>query len=410
MERKRFARLSQRLGALLLAGATLWTVYATAGSVDAAGAWMAVKRELPLALLQWQLGDMGQRDGLSAPSVLMLSQAPILLSARGEISDLRRQAAEEPEDERPAPVTQPVREEPQPAPVTAGADNGVTAKTLIPTDPSGYTVCGKVYIRNTTQYTLSNEELLKPFAAELTGEAPQILILHSHGSEGYTPAVDDGIVWSGDHRTTDSRYNVVRMGDAMAEVFAQAGISVLHDRTLYDYPEYAGAYDRSLAGIDRYLKEYPSIRFVLDVHRDAIETSDGSQVKVVSEIEGQGTAAQLSLIMGSDGGGLSHPDWMENLRAGGGGAGAGADGLSHADAASASAEFPIQSTRHHRFSAGGGGDRRKRPGGGGAGRPPVCGRAGKNAGGTKQVGNCPATAGQFLRNNKGVHSTFHIYC
>ena len=111
MERKRFARLSQRLGALLLAGVTLWTVYATAGSVDAAGAWMAVKRELPLALLQWQLGDMGQRDGLSAPSVLMLSQAPILLSARGEISDLRRQAAEEPEDERPAPVTQPVREE-----------------------------------------------------------------------------------------------------------------------------------------------------------------------------------------------------------------------------------------------------------------------------------------------------------
>ena len=58
MERKRFARLSQRLGALLLAGVTLWTVYATAGSVDAAGAWMAVKRELPLALLQWQLGDI----------------------------------------------------------------------------------------------------------------------------------------------------------------------------------------------------------------------------------------------------------------------------------------------------------------------------------------------------------------
>ena len=409
MERKRFARLSQRLGALLLAGVTLWTVYATAGSVDAAGAWMAVKRELPLALLQWQLGDMGQRDGLSAPSVLMLSQAPILLSARGEISDLRRQAAEEPEDERPAPVTQPVREESQPAPVTAGADNGVTAKTLIPTDPSGYTVCGKVYIRNTTQYTLSNEELLKPFAAELTGEAPQILILHSHGSEGYTPAVDDGIVWSGDHRTTDSRYNVVRMGDAMAEVFAQAGISVLHDRTLYDYPEYAGAYDRSLAGIDRYLKEYPSIRFVLDVHRDAIED--------VRRQSGEGGVGDR----GTGDGGAALPHHGQRRRrtepsrldgesaAGGGGAGAGADGLSHADAASASAEFPVQSTRHHRFSAGGGGDRRKRPGGGGAGRPPVCGRAGKNAGGTKQVGNCPATAGQFLRNNKGVHSTFsHI--
>lgn len=74
----------------------------------------------------------------------------------------------------------------------------------------------------------------------------------------------------------------------MAEVFGEAGISVLHDRTLYDYPEYAGSYDRSLTAIDSYLKEYPSIRFVLDVHRDAIETADGGQVKVVSEIEGQG--------------------------------------------------------------------------------------------------------------------------
>ena len=211
-------------------------------------------------------------------------------------------------------MTEPVQEEPQEAPAPSGTDNGVPAKTLVPTDPSGYTVCGKVYISNSTKYTLSNEELLKPFAAELTGEAPQILILHSHGSEAYTPAADDGIVWSGDCRTTDTRYNVVRMGDAMAEVFGQAGISVLHDRTLYDYPEYAGAYDRSLAAIDQYLKEYPSIRFVLDVHRDAIETADGSQVKVISEIDGQGTASQLTLVVGSDGGGLSHPDWMENLR------------------------------------------------------------------------------------------------
>ena len=312
-QRKPSARISRRLGAALLAAATLWAVSVTAGSTDAAGAWQSLKREVPLALLRWQLGDPGQPDGLSAAAVLTLSQAPLLLSARQEISDLRQQAEEEPETPAPAPVTEPVQED-QETPAPAGTDNGVPAKTLVPTDPSGYTVCGKVYISNSTKYTLSNEELLKPFGAELTGEAPQILILHSHGSEAYTPATDDGIVWSGECRTTDTRYNVVRMGDAMAEVFGQAGISVLHDRTLYDYPEYAGSYDRSLAAIDRYLKEYPSIRFVLDVHRDAIETSSGSQVKVISEIDGQGTASQLTLVVGSDGGGLSHPDWMENLR------------------------------------------------------------------------------------------------
>ena len=314
MKQRKPARISRPLGAALLAAATLWAVSVTAGSTDAAGAWQSLKREVPLALLRWQLGDPGQPDGLSAAAVLTLSQAPLLLSARQEISDLRQQAEEEPEIPAPAPVTEPVQEEPQDTPAPTGTDNGVPAKTLVPTDPSGYTVCGKVYISNSTKYTLSNEELLKPFAAELTGEAPQILILHSHGSEAYTPAADDGIVWSGDCRTTDTRYNVVRMGDAMAEVFGQAGISVLHDRTLYDYPEYAGSYDRSLAAIDRYLKEYPSIRFVLDVHRDAIETADGSQVKVISEIDGQGTASQLTLVVGSDGGGLSHPDWMENLR------------------------------------------------------------------------------------------------
>ena len=35
---------------------------------------------------------------------------------------------------------------------------------------------------------------------------------------------------------------------------------------------------------------------------------------MVSDIDGVGTAAQLSLVVGSDGGGLSHPDWIENLR------------------------------------------------------------------------------------------------
>ena len=313
-QRKRSARISRPLGAALLAAATLWSVSVTAGSTDAADALLALKQELPVAFLRWQLGDPGCHDGLSAAAVLTLSQSPLLLSAREEIASLRQQAEEEPEAPAPAPVTEPVQEEPREVPAPVGADNGVPAKTLIPTDPSGYTVCGRVYISNSTKYTLSNEELLKPFSAELTGEAPQILILHSHGSEGYTPAAGESVVWSGDCRTTDTRYNVVRMGDVMAEVFGHAGISVLHDRTLYDYPEYAGSYDRSLAAIDRYLKEYPSIRFVLDVHRDAIETDSGSQVKVISEIDGQGTAAQLSIVVGSDGGGLSHPDWMENLR------------------------------------------------------------------------------------------------
>ena len=35
---------------------------------------------------------------------------------------------------------------------------------------------------------------------------------------------------------------------------------------------------------------------------------------MVSAIDGEGTAAQLSIVVGSDGSGLTHPNWIENLR------------------------------------------------------------------------------------------------
>ena len=315
MKRPRIPRkLLRRLEALALAAGTLWVVTVTAGSDTAASALRALWESLPISALRWELGDLWPRDGLSPAAVLTIGESPLLLAARPAVAELWTQtepgAPVEQEDEEF--VTVPVEETPLDA--ADSVDNGVAAKTLIPTDPSGYTVCGRTYISNSTDYPLSVSDLQQPFAAHLSEDGPQILILHTHGSEAYTPAGDETIVWSGDHRTTDTRCNVVRVGDEMAEVFGQAGISVLHDRTLYDYPSYAGSYDRSLVAIQNYLKQYPSIRFILDVHRDAIEDGQGNQYKVVSAIDGEGTAAQLSIVVGSDGSGLTHPNWIENLR------------------------------------------------------------------------------------------------
>ena len=306
--------LLRRLEAIVLAAGTLWAVSVTAGSDTAASAVSALWESLPLSALRWELGDLWPRDGLSPAAVLTIGESPLLLAARPAVAELWTQTEPEApvEQEDEEFVTVPVEETPLDA--ADSVDNGVAAKTLIPTDPSGYTVCGRTYISNSTDYPLSVSDLQQPFAAHLSEDGPQILILHTHGSEAYTPAGDETIVWSGDHRTTDTRCNVVRVGDEMAEVFGQAGISVLHDRTLYDYPSYAGSYDRSLVAIQNYLKQYPSIRFILDVHRDAIEDGQGNQYKVVSAIDGEGTAAQLSIVVGSDGSGLTHPNWIENLR------------------------------------------------------------------------------------------------
>ena len=315
MKRPRIPRkLLRRLEALALAAGTLWVVTVTAGSDTAASALRALWESLPISALRWERGDLWARDGLSPAAVLTIGESPLLLAARPAVAELWTQTEPEApvEQEDEEFVTVPVEETPLDA--ADSVDNGVAAKTLIPTDPSGYTVCGRTYISNSTDYPLSVSDLQQPFAAHLSEDGPQILILHTHGSEAYTPAGDETIVWSGDHRTTDTRCNVVRVGDEMAEVFGQAGISVLHDRTLYDYPSYAGSYDRSLVAIQNYLKQYPSIRFILDVHRDAIEDGQGNQYKVVSAIDGEGTAAQLSIVVGSDGSGLTHPNWIENLR------------------------------------------------------------------------------------------------
>ena len=307
-------RIGRRLTAAVLAVGVLWAVAVTAGSATVSDAAAALWKAVPMGVLRWELGDLWARDGLSAATVLAIGESPLLLSARPAVAELwsadrEETATQEPPEE--GTVTEPVEETPLQA--ESHTDNGIPARTLVPTDPSGYTVCGRVYISNSTDYTLDPQELTETFDAEMSGEGPQILILHSHGSEGYTPPAGEEVVWSGNLRTTDSRYNVVGVGDAMAEVFSAAGISVLHDRTLYDYPSYNEAYDRSLAAIQSYLAQYPSIRFILDVHRDAIEDADGNQYKGVSAVE-EGTAAQLTLVVGSDGGGLSHPNWKENLK------------------------------------------------------------------------------------------------
>ena len=194
------------------------------------------------------------------------------------------------------------------------ADNGVEARTLIPSSPEGYVVSNGVYISNRTEYPLDASLFDGSFAAALPEEeGPQILIVHTHGSEAYTMPPGQEYEPSGESRTTDTSLNVVRVGDELAKTLEEAGLTVLHDPTLHDYPEYSGAYGRSLDAVNAYLAEYPTISFVLDIHRDAISDAEGTPYKVVSGVAGL-NAAQMSFVIGTDGGGLEHPEWRENLK------------------------------------------------------------------------------------------------
>lgn len=149
--------------------------------------------------------------------------------------------------------------------------------------------------------------LSQPLPLAVSDE-PLILIVHTHATESYTGDYDG----AEDYHTADTDCNVVRVGQAIADRLNAAGIVTLHDKTLNDLPGYDSAYERTAQVISRYLEEYPSIRMVIDVHRDAVTATDGTELAMTAELEGA-PAAQLLFVMGTDAGGLEHPNWRDNL-------------------------------------------------------------------------------------------------
>ena len=174
------------------------------------------------------------------------------------------------------------------------------------------TISGEALIKNETGYPIDPGAVIEAGCnVQLPADGPQILIIHTHSSEAYTQAGLDRYEASDTTRTEDSEHNIIRVGDELYRLLESAGLNVIHDRGVYDYPSYTGSYGRSGAAVEQYLKEYPTIRVVFDVHRDALG-SDGVIYKTVAEEEGT-CASQAMLLVGTDESGLEHPNWRENL-------------------------------------------------------------------------------------------------
>ena len=174
------------------------------------------------------------------------------------------------------------------------------------------TIGATALIKNETLYQIDAAEIVKGGTSlRLSASGPQILIIHTHSSEAYTPAGLDRYEPSDNTRTEDDEHNIIRVGDELTRLFEQAGLRVIHDRGVYDYPSYTGSYTRSGAAVEQYLRDYPTISVVLDVHRDALG-ADGVIYKTVAEEAGT-CASQAMLLVGTDESGLENPNWRENL-------------------------------------------------------------------------------------------------
>ena len=165
---------------------------------------------------------------------------------------------------------------------------------------------GNVKIKNQTTYNLT-EDILNP---DIKIDNKNILIFHTHSCESYTPSEKYQYTQTGNYRTTDKNYSVIRVGTELENDLKQYNINVIHDTSYHDYPSYTGSYTRSLQTVENILKTNQS-DIIIDLHRDAV----GSRPDYAPTVKiGDDYAAQIMFVIGTNEGGLWHPNWQQNLK------------------------------------------------------------------------------------------------
>ena len=188
------------------------------------------------------------------------------------------------------------------------AKTGIETEVIKTNVPEKYTSeYNGVKIRNETDNIKLTKEMLKP---EVDINMKNILIYHTHSCESYTQTENYKYKASGNFRTTDINYSVVRVGTELTKYMNHYGYKVVHDTTLYDYPSYNESYDRSLKGVAKLLEKNEDTDILFDIHRDAIGDSKYAPTVKIGDEE----AAQMMFVIGSNGGGSEHDNWNENLK------------------------------------------------------------------------------------------------
>ena len=186
----------------------------------------------------------------------------------------------------------------------AGTKTEIITKN--PISDGSNTQIGNVKIKNQTEYQITEELLTQ----DIQMENKNIILFHTHSCESYTASEKYPYTPTGNFRTTDLNFTVTRVGTELETYLKKYNYNVVHNTDYHDYPAYNGSYTRSLKTVENILKTTPS-DIIIDIHRDAIGSRSDYAPTVKIENE---EAAQLMFVIGTDNGGLWHPNWKENLK------------------------------------------------------------------------------------------------
>lgn len=185
---------------------------------------------------------------------------------------------------------------------------GIETEVLPNNVPTKYTnTYNSVQIKNESKYSLT-QDMLNTEGVTINNK--NVLIFHTHTCESYTPSETSKYNQTGNFRTTDLNFSVARVGTELQSYLKSYGYNVIHDKTYHDYPSYSGSYGNSLSTVQNLLKVNKDFDVVIDIHRDAIADSTyAPTVKIGDEY-----ASQLMFVIGTNGSGLEHDNWVQNLK------------------------------------------------------------------------------------------------
>lgn len=142
-------------------------------------------------------------------------------------------------------------------------------------------------------------DIQDPARLEIEKKQPSVLILHTHSMETYTPYTTNN------YHSLNNKENVIQVGGIMTDILeSKYKYNVIHDITKHDNPSYADSYINSQKTIISQLGKNPSVKVVLDIHRDAMEVKTALDAKnrkaeYTSTINGK-EAAKISFVIGPD--------------------------------------------------------------------------------------------------------------
>ncbi len=242
--------------------------------------------------------------------------SPVTASGISESAEPLKEKQPQTEESKTASTTSKAEKSSSTA-ATGGAKNA-KGKIITKTVGKGAAnlIYNNVYINNLTglYVDIKKELSIAPSVKLENTKKPQVLIVHTHTTECYMQNEKDFYTEADKSRSTKDTENLIAVGKVLKTGLEANGIGVVHATEKHDYPEYTGSYDRAAVTIKNYLKKYPTIKVVIDLHRDAMTDSAGNKTALTTEIKGQ-KAAQVMLVSGCENGGVTgFPNWRENFR------------------------------------------------------------------------------------------------